>query len=275
MPLPVPKNPDPFRRLVDIMECLLDPQGCPWDREQTHRSLRPYVIEEACEVVDAIDSGDDGELRSELGDLALQIVFHAALARRRGAFDVDGVYEAICAKLIRRHPHVFGDASAGDASEVLKRWEEIKRAEKSAPGDRPRSALDGVPRALPALARAARIQEKARRVNFDWDSLEPVLAKVREEIAELEAERLAARPDHEALEDEFGDLLFALVNLARFLELDPEAALHRACGKFTRRFHAMEARLAAGGRQPQECTLEQLDALWNEVKAEEKAKAQG
>lgn len=271
MPLPVPSDPDPFRRLEAIMEALLHPEGCPWDREQTHRTLRPYVIEEACEVVDAIDDGNDAELCAELGDLGLQIVFHAALARRRGAFDLNAVYESICAKLIRRHPHVFGDATAGDAQAVLRRWEEIKRAEKGNAHAAPPSALDGVPRSLPALARAARIQEKARRVNFDWHDIEPVLAKVREELHELERERTNPSADPRALEDEFGDLLFALVNLARFLRLDPEAALHRATGKFTRRFQQVEARLAERGRRPQDSTLEEMDALWNEAKAAERA----
>ncbi|MDX2175358.1 MAG: nucleoside triphosphate pyrophosphohydrolase [Candidatus Sumerlaeia bacterium] len=277
MPLPVPSQDDQFRRLVDIMEALLSEQGCPWDREQSHRTLRPYVVEEACEVVDAIDDGDDEELRHELGDLGLQIVFHAALARRRGAFDVDGVYRAICEKLIRRHPHVFGDTEVDGSGQVLRNWEAIKRAERTAKGEaeRPVSALDGVPRALPGLQRASRLQDKARRVNFDWTDIRDVFAKVREEVEELEREAAAGdAADHSRVEDEFGDLLFALVNLGRFLKVDSEAAIQRTNAKFLRRFHHMEDALRAQGRQPAECTLEELDALWNKAKAAERAPAQ-
>lgn len=268
MPLPIPDNPDSFRRLAEIMEALLSPEGCPWDRKQTHQSLRPYVVEEAHEVVDAIDDGDDEELASELGDLGLQIVFHAALARRRGAFDLDGVYQRICDKLIRRHPHVFGDVNADDADTVLRNWEAIKREERAAKGtaEKPPSALDGVPRSLSALHRAARLQEKARRVNFDWKEIAPVFEKVREEITELESEADNSQRDQEKVTAEFGDLLFALVNLARFLEVDAELALNSANSKFTRRFHFIEAQLQAKGKRPAECTLEELDALWNAAK---------
>lgn len=274
MPLPVPDQSDQFRRLVEIMECLLSPEGCPWDREQDHRSLRPYVVEEAHEVVDAIDDGDDDELASELGDLGLQIVFHAALAKRRGAFDVDAVYRKICEKLIRRHPHVFGDVNADDSTTVLKNWEAIKRQERAGkPGaERPPSALDGVPRSLAALQRATRLQQKASRVNFDWDKIEDVFAKVREEIDELESEYRAGL-NQQALAAEFGDLLFALVNLGRFMKVDAELALTGTSAKFIRRFHFIEAKLHAEGRTPADCSLEELDSLWNQAKVEERKPA--
>lgn len=282
MPLPVPTNPDPFRRLVDIMECLLSPEGCPWDREQDHRTLRPFVVEEAYEVVEAIDDADPEELRHELGDLGLQIVFHAALARRAGQFDVDGVYQAICDKLIRRHPHVFGDVSANDAGTVLKNWEAIKRAERAGKSEKPPSALDGIPKALPALQRAARIQAKAARVGFDWPTIGPVFDKIREEVRELEeevaphAEKIgapvkgtdssAANIDRTAIAGELGDLLFALVNLARFLQVDPEQALNETNAKFLRRFHYIEEKLRERGKLPTDSNLEEMDELWNEAK---------
>lgn len=284
MPLPVPNNPDPFRRLVDIMEALLSPEGCPWDRKQSHETLKPYVIEEAYEVCESIDDGNFEELRSELGDLGLQIVFHAALARREGLFNVDDVYTAICDKLIRRHPHVFGDVNAKDAETVLRNWESIKReerAEKRA-ADNPPSALDGIPAVLPALQRADRLQAKAARVGFDWPDIKPVFDKLREEIGELEAEVL---PHHDAIgapvrgesdrplplnqdriAGELGDLLFAIVNLARFLQVEPEQALQQTNRKFLRRFQYIEKRLQESGRSAKDSTLEEMDALWEEAK---------
>ncbi|CAN5339227.1 nucleoside triphosphate pyrophosphohydrolase [soil metagenome] len=272
MPLPIPTNPDPFRRLVDIMECLLDPAGCPWDRQQTHQSLKPYAIEEAYEVCEAIDDGDAKELCSELGDLGLQIVFHAALARRAGEFDVDAVYAAICNKLIRRHPHVFGDVNAADANAVLKNWESIKReerSEKNGADAKPPSALEGVPKALPALQRAQRLQAKAARVGFDWPDIAPVFAKIREEIAELEVELATADAEksQDRIRDEFGDMLFALVNAARFLNIDPEQALQETNQKFTRRFHHIESRLTELGKSPAQSSLEEMDKFWNEAKS--------
>ncbi len=290
MPLPAPNDPDPFRRLVAIMEALLSEQGCPWDREQTHESLKRYAIEEVYEVVEAIDDGDMGELCAELGDLGLQIVFHAALARRAGAFTVDDVYTAICDKLVRRHPHVFGERDAADAEAVLRNWEAIKReerAEKAGEEGPAPSALDGIPRALPSLQRAYKLQAKAAKVGFDWGEVESVLEKIREETAELEAE-LAPRSgqigapvkgtggtpegiDRAAVEDELGDLLFAMVNLARFLKIDPEQALQATNRKFDRRFRFVEERLAADGRRPEEATLEEMDGYWNEAKARERA----
>lgn len=272
---PAPTDADPFRRLVAIMERLLDPDGCPWDREQDHRTLRPYVIEEAYEVCEAIDAEDWGELRAELGDLGLQIVFHAALARRAGRFDVNDVYEAICAKLVRRHPHVFGELEVGDSGTVLRNWEAIKRAERAEKKDAdapPPSHLDGVPVAMPALQRAQRLQAKAARVGFDWKDIGPVWAKVAEEIGELRAEADAAAP-RERLEDELGDLLFATVNLARFLKVDPEQALQATNAKFARRFRHIEARAHEAGVEMQAMTLEQLDAWWDEAKRLERGQA--
>ncbi|MEQ8819649.1 MAG: nucleoside triphosphate pyrophosphohydrolase [Sumerlaeia bacterium] len=267
---PAPDNPDSFRRLVDIMERLLAPDGCPWDREQTHQSLRPYVIEEAYEVREAIDEGDMRELRDELGDLGLQIVFHSALARREGHFDIDDVYRAICEKLIRRHPHVFGETVVDGSGEVLRNWEAIKRAEREAKGgaEKPPSALDGVPMALPALQRAQRIQTKARRVGFDWDTDDPAWDKIHEEIEELREGRQSMDPDE--MEDEFGDVLFSLVNVARLLGVDPEEALHRTNRKFVRRFHYIEARAREMGRKLEDMTLAEMDAIWEEAKTKAK-----
>lgn len=263
---PAPTHPDPFRRLVEIMERLLAPDGCPWDREQDHHTLRPYCLEEAYEVVDAIDREDWDELCGELGDLGLQIVFHAALARREGRFDVDDVYTTICEKLIRRHPHVFGDAQAHDPATVLRNWEAIKRHEREQKnnGEAPVSALDGVPQALPALQRAQRLQAKAAKVGFDWATIEPVWQKVHEEIDELRTEH--EKLDRDRIEDELGDLFFALVNLARFLDADPEQALQRTNRKFTARFHYIEQQARKQGRRPEQMTLEEMDALWEESK---------
>lgn len=281
MPLPVPDHADPFRRLVDIMESLLSPEGCPWDRKQTHETLKPYALEEAHEVLDAIDQGDMDELCSELGDLGLQIVFHAALARRRGDFAIDDVYTAICDKLIRRHPHVFGDVVADEAGTVLKNWEAIKKAERAAKGksEAPPSALDGIPGSLPALQRATRLQSKAARVGFDWNDVAPVLAKIREEIDELEEEMQAhgahtSTPDGDAthdrarMEGELGDLLFAIVNLARFLQVDAEQALQRTNRKFLQRFLYIEKILRERGKEPSDSTLEEMDSIWEQAKRE-------
>lgn len=284
MALPPPTNPDPFRRLVEIMEALLSPEGCPWDREQSHRSLRPYVIEEAHEVCEAIEHGDPGELCGELGDLGLQIVFHAALARRAGTFNVDDVYTSICDKLIRRHPHVFGDVDADNAGQVLRNWEEIKRQEREekGTGERPPSALDGVPAALPGLQRAQRIQAKAARVGFDWGDVGPVLEKIREELGELEREMKTRTEDIGApvnqskpvitegdklrMEDELGDLLFAIVNLSRFLGIDAEQAVQGTNRKFIRRFRYIEKELQKEGRLPSEASLEEMDGHWEAAK---------
>ena len=264
-----------IHRLIEIMAALRDPdRGCPWDVEQSFASIVPYTIEEAYEVADAIERGDPEDLREELGDLLLQVVFHARMAEEAGLFDFGGVVEAITAKLIRRHPHVFGDAGELDTEAVRALWGRIKADEKRARADARRSAgvraeappgeLAGVPLSLPALSRALKLQEKARKVGFDWSDVRAVLAKLREEVAEVEAEigdRSAAR-----LSDEVGDLLFAAVNLARHLDVDPEAALRGANAKFERRFAHIEQRLAERGRKPEGADLDEMEALWLEAK---------
>jgi nucleoside triphosphate diphosphatase len=256
-----------IRRLIEIMAALRDPQhGCPWDVEQSFGSIVSYTIEEAYEVADAIERGDTEDLREELGDLLLQVVFHARMAEEAGLFDFGGVVEAVTAKLIRRHPHVFGDARELDSEAVKALWARIKADEKRARAEARRSAgataearsgaLGGVALSLPALSRALKLQEKAGKVGFDWDDAYAVVAKLREEVAEVEAE-LADR-SAEKLTDEVGDLLFAAVNLARHLRVDPEAALRRANAKFERRFAHIERRLAERGRKPEGVDLDEM-----------------
>lgn len=247
-------------QLLDIMAKLRGPGGCPWDHEQTHASLRAGLIEEAYEVAAAIDAGDDANLREELGDLLLQVVFHAQIGRDEGRFDFDAVAREVATKLVRRHPHVFGDDRCADAAEVLRKWDDIKRAEK---GAAPASVLDGLPKGLPALMRAQKVQKKAARVGFDWDDAAPVFAKVREELAEVEA----TVGDPAKLEEELGDVLFSVVNLARKLKVDAEPALHRATEKFSARFRAVEALARERGLVLDGMTLAELDLLWDEVKA--------
>ncbi|WXA98708.1 nucleoside triphosphate pyrophosphohydrolase [Pendulispora brunnea] len=253
------------------MQRLLGPDGCPWDREQSFETLRRYVLEEACEVIDAIDGKDRHQLREELGDLALQIVFQAELARSEGAFAIDDVIAAIVDKLVHRHPHVFGDVKAEDAKEVLANWEKIKAEEKKG-----RPILAGVPRSLPALTRAQRIGEKVSRVGFDWDDAKGSRAKVSEEIGELE--RAIASGEKAAIEEEFGDVLFALVNLARHIDVDAESALRATIDKFTRRFGHVERRVQeqhGGWGDPRSngsqanLPLATLDVYWEEAKAAE------
>jgi tetrapyrrole methylase family protein / MazG family protein len=259
---------EPHARLRVIMKRLLDPGGCPWDREQTHATLKQYLIEESYEVCESIDEGDMASLCEELGDVGLQVVFHAELAERAGAFTLEDVYTAICTKLLDRHPHVFGETHAPDAATVLKNWEEIKREEKraraQARGGAHPSALDGVPRALPSLQRALRLQEKASRVGFDWNATEEVELKVREEVEEFL--ELGAKAPADRIEEEFGDLLFSLVNLARFLSIRPEEALSKSCAKFVSRFHHIEDRVREQGRELADLTVEELDGLWDEAK---------
>jgi MazG family protein len=247
-------------RLVEIMQRLLAPNGCPWDREQTLETLRPYVVEEAHEVVDAIDSGSPKELREELGDLLLQIVFQSELARAHGWFGPDDVVDAICDKLIRRHPHVFGDAKVKDTSEVLANWEVIKAEEKKG-----RGVLEGVPKALPALLRALRVGEKAARVGFDWPDRAGARAKLNEELNELD-EALASG-DHDAAERELGDVLFALVSVARKADIDPEAALRGTLDRFGQRVRKVESAVMARGQELSQVSPEQLDLLWEAAKA--------
>jgi MazG family protein len=255
-----PETLPPIDRLRAIVAALRGPGGCPWDHEQTHASLRAGLLEEAYEVLAAIDSGDDANLCEELGDLLLQVVFHADIGRTEGRFDFDAVARDIGEKLVRRHPHVFGDSHCADTAEVLKRWDEIKHAEK---GGKPASLLDGVPHGVPALIRAEKIQKKAAKVGFDWPDAEPVWAKVREELAEAES---AVSPDH--LEEEIGDVLFAVVNLGRKLKIDAETALSRATRKFETRFRALEIVARERGFDLAQMTLKEMDKLWDEVKAE-------
>ncbi len=260
-------------RLIEIMAALRTPgTGCPWDLEQDFATIAPYTLEEAYEVADAIARGDLADLRDELGDLLLQVAFHARMAQEQGAFDFGDVVEAITAKLLRRHPHVFGDAKGATPGDVKVLWERIKaeeKAERAARGAQaaPEGALAGVPVALPALTRALKLQDKAGQVGFDWNDPLAVLAKIREECDEIEAEIAAGdRPKAQA---EVGDLLFAVVNLARHLDADPEAALRATNVKFQRRFAAIERALAARGKRPQDATLAEMDALWDAAKAAE------
>jgi tetrapyrrole methylase family protein/MazG family protein/ATP diphosphatase len=266
-----------FPRLVEIMQRLLADDGCPWDREQDFESLRRFVLEEAAEVVDAIDRGDRDELREELGDLALQVVFLGELARREGHFGHDDVVAGICEKLVRRHPHVFGELEVGDSAEVLRNWERIKAAERAASSKKNHGVLGGVPRGLPALVRATRVGEKVARVGFDWSDPKGSRAKLDEELAELDA--AVARGDRKQVEAELGDVLFALVNLSRHLGVDAESSLRGTIEKFTTRFAHVEQRVAevhGGWPAPGEASplaLEELDAYWDEAKRRERSEA--
>ncbi len=264
---------DTIDRLIEIMAALRTPgTGCPWDLEQDFRSIAPYTIEEAYEVAEAIELGDLGELRDELGDLLLQVVFHSRMAQEQGAFAFPDVVAAICDKLVRRHPHVFGDGGASTPEGVTAQWSEIKAAEKAAKGaPAPASLLDGVPLALPALTRAVKLQQKASKVGFDWNDAAHVMGKIREETEEVAAE-LTACVDPKALEEEIGDLLFVVSNLARHARVDPEQALRGANAKFERRFHHIERRLAEMGSSAEAATLDEMEALWVEAKRLEKAK---
>jgi nucleoside triphosphate diphosphatase len=256
-------------RLIEIMAALRTPgSGCPWDLEQTFRTIAPYTLEEAYEVADAIARGDLSDLKEELGDLLLQVAFHARMAEEQGAFDFGDVVETVTAKLVSRHPHVFADAEGRTAEAVEGLWERIKAKEKAEQGNTaPSGALAGVPVALPALTRALKLQDKAGRVGFDWNDPRAVLAKIREEADEIEAE--LAGPDKAAAAAEVGDLLFAVVNLARHLGADPEDVLRQTNLKFERRFGSIERALAARGKTPKEASLAEMDALWDEAKAAE------
>jgi len=270
-----------FEKLCEIVATLRAPGGCPWDREQTHQSLLPPLIEEAYEVAGAVRANDTANFREELGDLLLLIVMHAQIASESGRFDINGVLKDVTEKLIRRHPHVFGNSDAGDSGAVLKQWESIKRAEKKHKpgrnaGDAAGHYLDDLPLAFPALMRAQKTQSKVARVNFDWTELGDVMAKVEEEIQELklaiakwprqpaDASR-AGSPCHE-VEDETGDLLFAVVNLARKCNLDAESALQRATDKFVARFNRLEDELQLRGKKLGDVDLAEMDKIWNQIK---------
>jgi ATP diphosphatase len=261
----------PVFRLVEIMARLRAPEGgCPWDVEQTFATIAPYTIEEAYEVADAIERGDLTDLKDELGDLLLQVVFHARMAEELGEFDFAAVAEAINDKMVRRHPHVFGEVRHRDVAEQTRAWDEIKASERVAKRrEGPASLLDDVPAALPALMRAMKLSKRAARVGFVWPSAKEVLAKLHEEVGELEAEIAAGETDK--AREELGDVLFVCANLARELDVDPEAALRATNAKFVRRFKYIEAELAARGSSPERSNLEEMDGLWDQAKAAERA----
>ncbi len=279
------ENTDNIQRLIDIMAKLRDPDGgCPWDVEQTFASIAPHTIEEAYEVADAIEQGDMAAIKDELGDLLFQVVFHAQMASEKGEFRFEDVARAIADKMVRRHPHVFGDDTVADAEAQTVAWEEHKRLEREAqeitkknagnprgtekPGESAKSALDGVISALPSLTRAQKLQKRAARVGFDWETIVPVIGKVREELAEVEAEIDGGDP--ERFKDEIGDLLFCCVNLARKLEIDPEQALRHGNAKFERRFRRMEALLADDGKKFDDLPVDEvLEVYWTRAKREE------
>jgi MazG family protein len=261
---------DQFQKLCQIVAKLRGPGGCPWDREQTHESLLPALIEEAYEVTEAARANDDAHFREELGDLLLLVVMHAEIARETRRFDIAEVVRHISNKLVRRHPHVFGASDARDSGAALKQWEAIKRAEKKADSH----YLDSLPKALPALMRAQKAQSKAARVNFDWAEVRHVIAKVEEELGEIKeaiASLTTASPsrggqDREKLEEEIGDVLFAVVNLARKCNIDAESALQRATDKFVTRFNRVESEVQARGKRLGDVDLEEMDAIWDKIK---------
>jgi nucleoside triphosphate diphosphatase len=253
------------RRLLEIMARLRDPeQGCPWDRVQTFKTIAPYTVEEAYEVADAIERDDLAALREELGDLLLQVVYHARMAEEAGLFGFEEVAGGIGDKLVSRHPNVFGAADIKDTAQQTRDWESRKAGERAAKSQT--GVLDGIPMGLPSLTRAEKLQRRAARAGFDWPELEPVFDKISEELGELQHEVAAAAP-RARLEDELGDLLFAVANLARKLGVDPEQALRGTNRKFERRFRHVETRLAEQGRAPEQATLEEMDGYWDEAKA--------
>jgi len=253
---------DRFQALVDIMARLRGEGGCPWDKEQTRESLKPFLVEETYEVLEAIDEGAPGKVKEELGDVLFQVVFHARLAEELGEFDINGVLDGIAAKMIRRHPHVFGDKEIKTSKEVLVDWEVMKKTEKGY--ESRKSILEGVPKELPALTRAHRLQERAARVGFEWDRVEDVYAKLDEEVSEFRA-TLAGGSQAE-MEDELGDVFFVLVNIARYLGVNPEDALRKTISKFISRFQYIEEQAAAASRDLSSMTLGEMDALWDEAK---------
>jgi MazG family protein len=263
-----------FERLVEIMATLRGPNGCPWDKEQDFNSLKPMLVEEVYEVLEAIDDQDFDGLSEELGDLLLHVVFHAQVAKETGKFDIETVVDKISAKLVRRHPHVFGTETASTPEEVIKNWEAIKAQEKAEKlqnrTPEQRSLLEGIPTKLPAIHEAHQISSRAARVGFDWPDIEGIFEKLQEEVHELK-EVIAANGDgarRERLEDEIGDMLFVIVNIARYLKIDSESALKRANRKFKTRFRFMEAELSRQGKSLEETPLEEMEALWQKAKSE-------
>jgi tetrapyrrole methylase family protein/MazG family protein len=253
----------PLYLLEEIAAILRAENGCAWDREQTSKSLKPYLIEEAYEVCDAIENENQENLKEELGDLLYQVYAHAQIAREEGLFTIDDVASGIVEKLIRRHPHVFGEDTAASADEVLVKWEKIKQQEKSSR----ESVLDGVPKSLPALLKAFRVQQKASRIGFDWEEVGSVVGKLDEEVAEFK--EAIASGDRLKIEEETGDILFTLVNLSRFIKVNPEEALQRTVDKFMSRFKYVEQAAAKAGRRLEEMSLDEMDVLWNEAKKQE------
>jgi tetrapyrrole methylase family protein/MazG family protein len=255
---------DQFQKLVNIMARLRAPGGCPWDREQTFDSIKPYTLEETYEVLDAIDRRDWNDLAEELGDFMLQAVFYAQMAAEQGLFTIDDALDAINRKLLRRHPHVFGEESAETAGDVKRIWGEVKAAEKKAQGKHEEGLLGGVPRSMPALVEAQQIASRAAGVGFDWENPDQVIEKLHEELAEFDEARRKA--SQEELEGELGDMLFVLVNLARFVKVDPEQALRKTNAKFRQRFGYIERKLAEQGKKPEDATIDEMEALWQEAK---------
>jgi len=255
-------------KVVELVERLRGENGCPWDRQQTRETLKPMLIEEAYEVLDALDGANPSDLKEELGDLLFQVVFHSHIASEKGEFDLADVIDRLHEKMVRRHPHIFGSANLKTAVDVLKNWEDIKAAEKgiesSSHPDSEKSLLDGIPSRLPALHQAYQITAKASRVGFDWFCLEDVLSKMREEASEILEAR--TRQDSQRVADEAGDLLFAAVNVARFLGVDPETALRRSNNKFSRRFRYVESAIKSQGRELKHASMAEMDALWEEAK---------
>ena len=289
---PPPRVGPAFDRLVGVMSRLRAPGGCPWDREQTHATLRTYLIEEAYEVLDALDSADDAKCAEELGDLLLQVLFHAQIAREEARFSIADVIREIYEKMIRRHPHVFGEKRAKDAAEVLRNWEIIKQQERQAKApahvsaglqtrglegeaaspSQPASVLDGVARTLPALLEALQLTRKAARIGFDWDSVEGIFSKLNEETHELRDVLSQPEKTHSRIEGEIGDILFVAVNLARFLEIDPEIALKKTSAKFSQRFREMERMAREQGTTLARIPRPQMESLWDQAKLQEQSK---
>ena len=258
-----------LEKFAEIIAKLRDPNGgCPWDLEQTYQTMPPHILEEAYEVVEAINQDDRKELKEELGDLLMQVVFLSKLAQEEGAFTLDDVIDGITDKIIRRHPHVFGEIKAENSDEVLKNWENIKQQERYQKEQF--SILDNVPIALPSLLRAAKLQKRCAKVGFDWSELEPTIQKVEEELQEVRDEILKQPQNPQAIEEEIGDLLFATVNVARHLKLNPEEALRKANLKFERRFRQVEQRILDSGRQLEQVSLAEMDLIWDQVKQQEK-----
>ena len=257
-----------FKNLVEIMETLRSKGGCPWDKEQTHESLKSCLIEEVYEIVDAVDSKDSEQLKEELADLFFLIIFYCKIADDSNNFDINNMLEVCLEKMTRRHPHVFGDKTAENASEALNQWNEIKKKEKEAKQNGKnsnKSIVDNVPNHMPALQKAQKIQKKVARVGFDWEVIEDVIAKVHEELEEVK--EAINNKEKEQIAEEIGDLLFAVVNLSRFLKLDSEDLLRKSISKFTGRFKKVEMRVVALGKKIEECSLSELDGIWNEIKS--------